>query len=87
MNLGCYSERRVGDSSLLMPEEMSELEDCIGPYEKLNWDGSKLKSISSVIRDEADQAVGLLCINLDISKLMNISQEIITFIQVGNLFC
>ena len=76
-----FSKRRVGDPSLLTPEEMNGLEDCIGPYEKLNWDGSKLKSISSVIRDEAGQAVGLLCINLDISKLIKINQEILTFIQ------
>lgn len=76
-----FSKRRVGDPSLLTPEEMSELEDCIGPYEKLNWDGGKLKSMSSVIRDENDQVVGLLCINLDISKLIKINQEILTFIQ------
>src|ERR1700677_4483769 len=63
-----FSKRRVGNPSLLTPEEMSGLEDCIGPYEKLNWNGNKLKSISSVIRDETDQIVGLLCINLDISK-------------------
>ncbi len=80
-----FSKRRVGDPSLLTPEEMSGLEDCIGPYEKLNWDGNKLKSISSVIRDETDQAVGLLCINLDISKLITISQGIMTFMQSGNL--
>lgn len=80
-----FSKRRVGDPSLLTPEELSGLEDCIGPYQKLNWDGNKLKSISSVIRDETDQAVGLLCINLNISKLINISQEILTFIQGGNL--
>lgn len=80
-----FSKRRVGDPSLLTPEEMGGLADCIGPYEKLNWDGNKLKSISSVIRDEADQAIGLLCINLDISKLINISQEMIAFIQGGHL--
>ncbi len=80
-----FSKRRVEDPSLLTPEEMNGLEDCIGPYEKLNWDGSKLKSISSVIRDEAGQAVGLLCINLDISKLIKINQEILTFIQSTEL--
>ena len=80
-----FSKRRVGDSSLLTSEEMSGLADCIGPYEKLNWDGNKLKSISSVIRDETDQAVGLLCINLDISKLIHVSQEILTFIQANHL--
>jgi predicted transcriptional regulator YheO len=76
-----FSQRRVGDSSLLTPEEMNTLQDCIGPYEKLNWNGNPLKSISSVIRDENGQAIGLFCINLDISKLMKINQEILKFIQ------
>jgi D-arginine utilization repressor len=80
-----FSNRRVGDPSLLTSEEMSGLEDCIGPYEKLNWNGNKLKSISSVIRDETNQPIGLLCINLDISKLVNISQELIAFVQNDHL--
>ncbi|MBS0351607.1 MAG: PAS domain-containing protein [Proteobacteria bacterium] len=80
-----FSKRRVGDPSLLTPEDMNVLEDCIGPYEKLNWNGNKLKSMSSVIRDETNQAVGLLCINLDISRLINLSQELITFIQGNQL--
>ncbi len=80
-----FSKRRVGDPSLLTPEEMSGLQDCIGPYEKLNWNGNKLKSISSVIRDESGQAIGLFCINLDISQLIKINQEILLFIQGGDL--
>jgi D-arginine utilization repressor len=80
-----FSKRRVGDASLLTSEEMNGLDDCIGPYEKLNWDGNKLKSISSVIRDENGHAIGLLCINLDISKLIKINQEMLAFIQGGPL--
>src|ERR1700730_5232879 len=76
-----FSKRRPGDSSMLTPEEIARLEDCIGPYEKINWDGSKLKSVSSVIRDESGQAIGLLCINLDISQLIKINDYITTFIH------
>jgi predicted transcriptional regulator YheO len=77
-----FSKRRVGDDSLLSPEEMTPSQDCIGPYEKINWDGKKLRSISSVIRNEKNNAVGLLCINLDVSKLENFSFIIHEFLNL-----
>ncbi len=76
-----FSKRRVGDSSLLSQEEMDRLEDCIGPYEKINWDGKKLKSVSSVIRDEKGKVVAMMCINLDISKLEKMADFIAQFIS------
>jgi len=65
-----FSKRKVNDPSLLSAEdELLTLNDCTGPYEKINFDGKKLKSISSLIKDEKGRVVGLFCINLDISKL------------------
>ncbi|AXA33131.1 helix-turn-helix transcriptional regulator [Francisella adeliensis] len=64
------SKREVGDSSYLDHinlETYDELSNVIGPYEKLNYDGRKLKCIITVIRNSDDVAVGTLCINLDIS--------------------
>jgi predicted transcriptional regulator YheO len=64
------SKRKVGDSSYLDHinlETYDELSNVIGPYEKLNYDGRKLKCIISIIRDNTGVAVGTLCINLDIS--------------------
>ncbi|MCF3992301.1 transcriptional regulator DauR, partial [Pseudomonas aeruginosa] len=46
------SKREVGDDSAL--EDMLEGdsdERNIGPYEKLNWDGQKIRSVSTVLRD------------------------------------
>lgn len=80
-----FSKRRVGDPSLLTQEEMSTLENCIGPYEKINWDGKKLKSVSSIIRDDKGDAVGMLCINLDISKLEKINDLVSGFISIDQL--
>lgn len=81
-----YSKRRVGDSSLFTKEEeMATLEDCVGPYEKINWDGKKLKSVSSIIRDENNKAVGMLCINLDVSALEKFSQLISAFTDYKQL--
>jgi D-arginine utilization repressor len=80
-----FSKRRVGDSSLFTKEEeMASLQDCVGPYEKTNWDGKKLKSVSSVIRDENNIAVGMLCINLDISKLAMLNEIAANFISNTN---
>lgn len=81
-----YSNREVGDSSFLSEdEEMATLENCVGPYEKINWDGRKLKSVSGVIRDENDKAVGMLCINLDISVFEKLNDLISGFIRVDQL--
>src|ERR1700722_9825626 len=81
-----FSKRRVGDSSnFTKEEEMATLEDCIGPYEKTNWDGGKLKSISSVIRDDNNKAVGMLCVNLNISKLAKLQEALIEFIACDRL--
>lgn len=80
------SKRRVGDSSLFTKEEeMATLEDCVGPYEKINWNGGKLKSVSSIIRDENNKAVGLLCINLDVSIFEKVSKLISQFIDYDHL--
>lgn len=76
-----YSKRRVGDSSLLTSEEMNPQEKCIGPYEKINWDGRKLKSVSSIINNDQGQAVAMLCINLDISQLEKFNDLIAGFIN------
>ncbi len=81
-----FSKRRVGDSSLLTKEdEMATLDECIGPYEKTNWDGRKLKSVSSVIRDENNKAVGMLCINLDVSMFEKFHLLISEFVNYDHL--
>jgi len=64
------SKRDVGDSSYLDHidlETYDNLSNVIGPYEKVNYNGKKLKCIITVIRDLNNTAVGTLCINLDIS--------------------
>jgi len=63
------SKRKIGDESLL--DEMTQLsdsQDVFPPYFKINWDGRKMKSVSAVLRNKAGKAIGLFCINLDISK-------------------
>lgn len=64
-----FSKRKVGDESLLEEiEDYNEFPNVFPIYLKTNWDGRKIKSISSTLRDKKGKAIGLLCINLDLSK-------------------
>src|ERR1700733_11307817 len=64
-----FSKRKIGDESLLEEiEDYDEFPNVFPVYLKTNWDGRKIKSISSTLRDQKGKAIGLLCINLDLSK-------------------
>ncbi|MEZ5923235.1 MAG: PAS domain-containing protein [Hyphomicrobiaceae bacterium] len=72
-----YSKRRVGDSSLNEAEPAFDLaDDVIGPYPKTNWDGRRLKSITSVLRDGRGRPIGLLCINHDIEAFAGALEQL-----------
>lgn len=64
-----FSKRKVGDESLIedLPNYAS-LPDVFSIYTKVNWDGKKLKSSTVTLRDKNKTPVGLLCINLNVSK-------------------
>ncbi|TXH38538.1 MAG: hypothetical protein E6Q98_03370 [Rhodospirillaceae bacterium] len=64
-----FSKRRPGAPSYLGhdPDLLKEA-GIYGPYEKANPDGSRIKSISAVLRDKDGKRAGFLCINLDLSK-------------------
>jgi len=63
-----FSPREVGDPSDLQGIAFAPSAHVIGPYEKINWDGKRIKSISVVLRDGAGRVIGLLCINADVSE-------------------
>ncbi len=66
------SKRAIGDDSALedmLSDDVSEVN--IGPYEKLNWDGQKIRSLSTVLRDANGRPLAVLCINLNISLFEN----------------
>ena len=79
------SKRVVGDSSYLdhidFKEHDGDLPSVIGPYEKLNYDGRKMKCIITVIKSDKNKIIGTLCVNLDISvfdKYQNILNMFLT---------
>lgn len=65
-----FSKRRPGDPSYLGhdPDLLAEAA-TYGPFEKANNDGSRLKSVSAVLRSAKGDRLGFLCINLDLSKI------------------
>lgn len=66
-----FSNRELGEPSLLHEIDFRLDDRLLGPYEKLNFDGRRLKSVSAVLRDANDRAVGVLCINLDVTHLQS----------------
>jgi predicted transcriptional regulator YheO len=61
------SKRALGDESALDDIEFDPAETLIGPYEKTNWDGRRIRSVSVVARDQRRRPIGMICINVDLS--------------------
>ncbi|MGH8467328.1 MAG: helix-turn-helix transcriptional regulator [Pseudomonas sp.] len=80
------SKREIGDDAAL--EDMLETgtqETNIGPYEKLNWDGQKIRSLSTVLRSESGTPLAVLCINLNISLFENAKAALDLFLSPSRL--
>lgn len=80
------SKREIGDDAAL--EDLLEPgtdETNIGPYEKLNWDGQKIRSLSTVLRDGAGKPLAVLCINLNISLFENARAALDLFLSPSRL--
>lgn len=61
------SRRALGDDSALDEISFDADEDVIGPYEKVLWNGARIRSVSIVVRDDVGAAIGLICVNMDLS--------------------
>ncbi|MCP4971567.1 MAG: hypothetical protein GY932_13365 [Arcobacter sp.] len=81
-----FSKRVAGDSMVSEPKDLDILDsDIIGPYSKVNIDGTRLKTISTILRDPDQHAIGIMCINFKVEVfekmydslkvLLNIEEE------------
>ena len=61
------SRRELGDASALDDMAHDDAAQVIGPYEKQNWDGGRMRSVSVVVRDDDGRPIGVVCINLNIA--------------------
>jgi predicted transcriptional regulator YheO len=75
-----FSRREIGDDSYLDRIDFDKSDTVIGPYEKINWDGRKLKCISIVIRNGRRTPEGFICINVDVSHFSTFSDTIAQFL-------
>lgn len=80
-----FSKRKIGSPTLLEDMEFTPGQWVIGPYEKNNWDGRRLKSISVVLRDPKGTPEAIMCINLDVSAAMNIQQHLEVFLNPNTM--
>lgn len=77
------SKRDLGDPAALDDVDFSDSENTLGPYEKLNWDGQKIRSTSVVLRDDDGVSIGMLCINMRISAF-EAAREMLDLFLTGN---
>ncbi len=75
------SRREVGDATALDDIDFDASESVIGPYEKRNWDGSRMRAISVLIRDDAGRPIGVACVNLTISAFEQARQTLELFVR------
>lgn len=62
------STREIGEDAALADLFGGEVDERnIGPCEELNWDGQKIRSVGSELRDAQGVPMAVLCINLNIS--------------------
>lgn len=73
------SNRKIGDDSILNEINFEKCNEIIGPYEKINYDGKILKSISVVVEDGKERY--LMCLNFDCSILLNIKNIVDIFLN------
>lgn len=78
-----FSRREIGEPSLLHEIDFQPDVALIGPYEKVNFDGRRLKSVSAVLRDPGGRAIGVLCINLDVTHLQSAIDLLTTLTRVA----
>jgi len=76
-----FSKRELGEPSLLHEIDFKPSDVIIGPYEKVNWDGRRIKSVSAVLR-AGSKGIGILCINVDVSHFHAVMQTLTALVAV-----
>jgi predicted transcriptional regulator YheO len=71
---GAFSPREPGDPSDLKEVEFAPGAEVVGPYEKVNFDGRRIKSVSVVLRERDGAPIGMLCLNADLSAFEGVQR-------------
>lgn len=78
------SKRSIGDDAGLEELSLHDLESMTGPYEKLNWDGKKMRSVSIRANVEGE-AEYIFCINFSTTLLDDAKNALEMFLSVNRL--
>lgn len=84
--VNAFSKRRIGDAMLLsdVTKELRALkEDWVGPYDKRNVDGKRLKAVSVILRDEEEQPIGMVCINFNTEVVLSLFESLKGLLHVS----
>jgi len=74
-----FSKRNIADNSIINDLPFQSTNNIIGPYEKINYDGKVLKSISIFLESGKDKY--LMCLNFDCSQLCKMQNIIDIFLN------
>ena len=75
-----FSKREVGDPSYLNEIDFRPDDRVIGPFERINWDGRVIRSISSVLRTPEGAPYALACVNFDLSDVRAAQNALVALI-------
>lgn len=78
------SKRKPGDDAGLEDFEINALEKVTGPYEKLNWDGKKMRSVSISTGDNLNPGF-ILCINFSTAIVEEARNALDIFLSMTRL--
>jgi predicted transcriptional regulator YheO len=79
------SKREIGDDSALEEIEGITNENVMGPYEKFNWDGRRMRCISILVSGTTQEPVGVICVNFNIAAFDEVKGMLDMFITGSGL--
>jgi D-arginine utilization repressor len=79
------SKRRVGDDSLMSEDGLlRDVEAVSAPYQKMNWNGHRMRSITVAVRTASGKPLAYLCINHDHEALVAAKDAIVSLLAVAS---
>lgn len=75
------SRREVGDDSAIDELDINAARKLYGPYEKINWDGRRMRSISVAVDDDEGKPAGVMCVNFNIAVFEEIGSALELFVR------
>lgn len=83
--VNAFSKRRVGDEMINDMKDIASLkEDWVGPYDKTNADGKRLKAVSIILRNTSDFPIGMICINYNTEAIESLFESLKGFLHVSD---